>query len=480
VPDEPFTDEEVLATLGEDDPRFRALYDEGTTGNWSDADFELCCRIAKLAGDHPAQILRLWGESALGQRDKFERPDYQESTVRRAIARTQEDYFFSSSLTGQEENKRVTVEAPEPGTAQGDRAVERIKVTERARLEARAEFQRDQAAAAMRLPNGEDSRTLAELLQDNPEPTPQRIDRLFGRGHNFVLGAKYKSGKTTTTAHVAKAMIDGGQALGEFEVIEPLTGTLALWNVEMESYDMTDYARAVGLSDAGHRRFHVGNFKGFRIPLLDDQAAEWTVTWLRERETEMWVLDPWRVICAWSGVNEYKDPEVTPLLDRIDQIKREAGVRNVWINHHTGQNMTDRLRGAAALGDWGDVIALLVREGPDRFFSATGRGVDLPEGALRLVYEDELGVQPPRLFYTEGSRADLQFAKARDALVAHVTENPGCRTTDAQEAAHAAGMTDKTKLSQLVRSAIERDLIHPKRDGTAKLLYPGPAQDGAA
>jgi hypothetical protein len=343
---------------------------------------------------------------------------------------------------------------------------------ERLRLEVRERFDREQAENAMRLPAPEDTMSVAELLVANPEPAPQRVAGLLGMDHNFVLTAQYKTGKTTTTVHADKALLDGGRMFGEFEVMRPLTGNIGLWNVEMEAHDMLDYVRAAGLE--GKSRLQIGNFKGLRIPMLADVAAEWAVNWLREHEVELWQLDPWRNICGWSGVDENSNSAVTMLLDRIDQIKREAGVSHVWINHHTGQDAKDRSRGAAALDDWKDVGGLLILANDARYFSATGRGVAVPQGRLSLVAQGEAMDTPVELVYRGGSRAADEYELARVALISKVREQPGQigHTQATAIIGEAIDSNNNNKRQSILDRMIADDDVISKPRGTSKLLWP--------
>ena len=67
--------------------KFKALYDDGDISGYasqSEADAALCALLAFRAGDDPELIDRLFRKSAL-TRDKWEREDYRESTIRLGI-----------------------------------------------------------------------------------------------------------------------------------------------------------------------------------------------------------------------------------------------------------------------------------------------------------------------------------------------------------------------------------------------------------
>jgi hypothetical protein len=347
----------------------------------------------------------------------------------------------------------------EPRSQGVDDERDRIIRHERFRYEARREIAQDEARAAMSVPATPPERSLDDRLRASTGPVTYDIDELVREHHNVATSALYKTGKTGLAVERARAEVDGVPFLDHFAARQ-LDGNVGFWNNELEPTDMDDYFREAGI--ANRARIKVEDLKGYRVPLLSDVGAEWAIRWLREREIESWYLDPWRSVCAWSGVNEYFDPEVAPLTSRLDEIKREAGVDRIHINHHCGTRDVGRPRGAATLPDWVDVIWIYVREGERRYLSAIGRGVDLAEG---VVERSEDG----RLRFREGGRREQEAIQAREELVAFVDANPGCKTG---EATNAISNGSAAVRQRAVTSAKERGLIleHPK--GPAKLLYP--------
>lgn len=60
--------------------------DQGRAWDWSQADGALCQHLAFWTGRDCARMDRLWGMSALGQRDKWrDRPEYRQRTILRAV-----------------------------------------------------------------------------------------------------------------------------------------------------------------------------------------------------------------------------------------------------------------------------------------------------------------------------------------------------------------------------------------------------------
>ncbi len=89
------------AMSAENGAHFAALWQGDTTGylSSSEADLALCGMLTFWAGSNPERVERLFGLSALGQREKWQtRPDYREETIARALA-GQEGFFRQGMQT---------------------------------------------------------------------------------------------------------------------------------------------------------------------------------------------------------------------------------------------------------------------------------------------------------------------------------------------------------------------------------------------
>jgi putative DNA primase/helicase len=90
--------DEVLiqrAMGAKDGAKFRALWNGDTTGypSQSEADLALCRLLAFWCGNDPARIERLFSQSALGQREKWQtRADYRHETIQTALQSLRETY----------------------------------------------------------------------------------------------------------------------------------------------------------------------------------------------------------------------------------------------------------------------------------------------------------------------------------------------------------------------------------------------------
>jgi len=90
-------DEEIIrrAITARDGAKFRALWNGDTSGypSQSEADLALCRLLAFWTGGDPERIERLFSQSALGQREKWQtRADYRRETIQTALQSLRETY----------------------------------------------------------------------------------------------------------------------------------------------------------------------------------------------------------------------------------------------------------------------------------------------------------------------------------------------------------------------------------------------------
>ena len=129
VEDRPCTDctEAILLTVNQDMRReekkpvsqkpldkFSALYDRGDISGYhshSEADAALCTMLANRVGDNAAEIDRLFRASAL-YRDKWERRDYREATIRMALESYRERKIALPNFIREGKNGTLIVSAP--------------------------------------------------------------------------------------------------------------------------------------------------------------------------------------------------------------------------------------------------------------------------------------------------------------------------------------------------------------------------------
>ncbi|MCH1867056.1 AAA family ATPase [Nocardioides sp. CFH 31398] len=320
-------------------------------------------------------------------------------------------------------------------------------------------------------PTAEDDGLLSDLMIRPRRHEQPRIDGLMGMPHNAVIAAQFKSGKTTLGSNLLRCAADGLPFLGR--AVHMGGGRVAWLNGEMDRDDFNDYLAPMGI---GHpERIAVRNMRGRRLNLMNDYIADEFIAWLKTHEVEWLWIDSWRVLCSWCGVNENRNDEVDPLTERIDSIKREAGVQTFTALAHTGRAAkdegTEHARGATALDDWQDSRWVLTKIGGDRFLYVEGRGVELPE--TRLVFDPDTRL----LSLGEGNRQQHRQTVGVDVVVEFVTSNPGCTNGEIRRALEQNGMTQRTSQGQPISAAERSGAIHHLKRGTSKHYYPGPDPD---
>lgn len=261
-----------------------------------------------------------------------------------------------------------------------------------------------------------------------PDVDPQwRIHGLLGTGHNAVLIAGRKAGKTTMVNEFVRAHVDGEPFLGTQEVTAP-AGGVAVFNYEVDERQYRRWLRDVGIRNA--ERVHVLHLRGRSLPLVNDRVRGWVVEWLRERGVSAWVIDPYSRAYVGSVDNGNDEAKVSAFLDVLDVIKAEAGVSELVMPVHTPKGRAEEGEetaiGSQRLEAWPDVMWFLTRDGGRRFFRAEGRDVQFSESALRF---DE----PTRRLSVEmfgQDRKSTRLGVNIDKLIRFVHSNPECTQND--------------------------------------------------
>jgi hypothetical protein len=126
------------------------------------------------------------------------------------------------------------------------------------------------------------------------------------------------------------------------------------------------------------------------LDLLDDECRHDWARCLAAAEVGMLILDCLGPVLSAFGLDESSNLDAGRWLLAFEALLTEAGIDEAVLVHHFG-HIGERGRGASRLQDWPDALWRLVRAEPKpgeppeptRYFSATGRDVDLAEGALR-------------------------------------------------------------------------------------------------
>jgi hypothetical protein len=316
------------------------------------------------------------------------------------------------------------------------------------------------------------SSSLLNDLARGRETIRYRIESLIGIRHNASLTGMYKTGKTGLSCDLATALADGRPFLGSLAVVMP-QGRIGFWNGEMDRHDFLDYTRPIGIQNPS--KIETLHLRGYRVPLLTDAGAAWTVWWLRYNGIEIWINDSWARLCAWSGIDENDNSAVARLAGTIDEIKSQAGVAQFITTAHTGRAKhdegTEHARGATALDDWVDVRMVMTRQGNDRFLFAEGRQVGLDE--IQLIFDPVTR----RSYIGTGDRSAVRAQTGVEIATQEVANTPGINKTDLLDAVRACipGHNQDHAATAIKEAAREGKITIVDGPRNSKLHYPVPS-----
>jgi hypothetical protein len=340
---------------------------------------------------------------------------------------------------------------------------------------------RERAANGWMLPP--DVGSLKDMLANPPEPEPYLIDRLQGIRHNVSLTGLFKVGKTTLVMNNLRSFVDRLPFLGR-ETFLPEDARVCWMNGEMDDSDWLDAVNLLEIENTGAVAPLM--LRGYRLPLLNDFVAERFIKWLRDNDIYVLVIDSWRRLTVWSGVDENKDNAgVEQLTARIDEIKKASGVGAVQILAHQGrarhEEGEEHARGATAFDDWVDARWVITKHrSGDRYFYADGRRrVAFPD--TQLIFDEAYN----EVTLGSGSRADRR-RKEKEAgatldalLVKRISEEhpDGLNSGKLYAALKAAGITKKERAHAAIKAAVEEGYVFPRVRGREHLYMPMSARD---
>jgi hypothetical protein len=335
-------------------------------------------------------------------------------------------------------------------------ARDRALATEVSRLhfqaEAREIFDAERHAAGWR-PPAHHGTLLDELALPDDDPS-WRLKGLLGVGHNAIVVAARKTGKTTTIDNLVRSYVDGEPFLGRFEVT-PADRAVAIFNYEVDERQYRRWLRESGIVNLD--RVFVLHLRGRSLPLKDARVRAWTEAWLREREIGLWIVDPYSRAYVGSLDNGNDEAQVGGFLDTLDVIKANAGVGELVMPVHTpkarAESGEESAIGSQRLEGWPDSMWYLTRdlETGLRFLRAEGRDVDVPEE--QLSYDQNTR----RLTFGGWDRSTLRNRADVEAVVDYIAGHAGCTQNEIM-----AGLSwGSTRVQKAVRAAGTQIRIEP-------------------
>ena len=205
------------------------------------------------------------------------------------------------------------------------------------------------------------------------------IDRLLPIGGNALFAGRYKAGKTTFNANLLRAWADDEPFLGHFRCHPQEDRPVAtIFNYEMTRGQFRRWMRRFNIRN--QYKINAVHLRGVSLPLGLPEVREEVAGWLRDANTGLWVIDPASRAMAGMG-DSNSNTDVSAFTMWIDEIKEDAGVRDLVMNihmpHTNKEQPVERAIGAQAWSAWGDALWMLsMDESNGRWFHAFGRDVD--------------------------------------------------------------------------------------------------------
>jgi hypothetical protein len=326
---------------------------------------------------------------------------------------------------------------PQPDEAAVQRELELLRV----RFEAKRRYNAEQTAPAEIPP----LRSLAERRLD-PTPNPgMRIDRVMIDGGRVTFSGPPKGGKTTAKGEVTRSLADGVPLFGEFDT-RPLGNeeTVALYALEMSEGQQERWLLEAGIINEERVLLMALRGRVAAFNPLDPDNADKHVQLLHDHNTKVWIVDPVQDLFASGALDINRNDAVLRMLTAIDGIAERAAIENIIIGHHHGHS-AERAMNSAAFRAWPDAEWNLVAANDGRrYFSATGRDINVPE---RLLTFDPV---TRHLTLAGGSRKDAAADSALTdvlTLLADSDEPRSCRSIE-------RALADSEHTQKAIRNAI--------------------------
>lgn len=327
-----------------------------------------------------------------------------------------------------------------------------------------------------------------QLEEEIPEPD-YIFDGLWSG--NLQLNAQKKAGKTTLMMNAAASVVTKTPFLGHFTVNVESDCRVAFLNMELPQSQFNLWFQQMQLPAEARKRiipYHARRYGS--LDFSSSAAVDWLANWLRDEGISILFLDPLSSLydaTRWGS----GDPNASFLRwwAVFETLVLQAGLRGVWIGHHTGlsEDAGNRGRGASAMGDKPDMsMTLRYEPGGDgnytdapadtkRYVSVYGRDVD--------VKEFEIDYDTTTRLYTAtggGSRVEQSGAvwalRIYDALVARAKRGDPAEL-NADELMVELRVPPTGRQSGDVRRgrnlAIERGWLMVRAQGKAKLFRLG-------
>lgn len=247
------------------------------------------------------------------------------------------------------------------------------------------------------------------------------VEGLLIKCGKVFFAAKAKAGKTTVCLALLKSLVDGAPFLGKFNVEVP-EGRVGYMNLELTDGQMQEWVTRQNIVDQD--RVHFWNLRGKPNPFRSIAARNHLIDEIKALGIKTLIIDTFAKIFPGEANN---NSEVNRFLVMLDEVLDKAGVEQLIMLVHAG-NDARKIRGATALTDHPDGIWYLYTDDlKNRFFSAVGRDVDIPEG--QIVYDETTHLST----YSGAGKKVAKEQNAREKVLTFIMENPGSNASNIDE-----------------------------------------------
>lgn len=226
--------------------------------------------------------------------------------------------------------------------------------------------------------------SLPDLLAVPDPEVRYRVKDLLPRGGRALLAAQYKAGKTSLVANLLRSLVDGDPFLGAYAT-EPVKHVMLI-DTELDQDMLRKWLRDQNIRNQAAISTLCLRGKLSTFGIINDRIrSDWAAM---IDGSDFVILDCLRPCLDALGLSE--DKEAGVFLTAFDALCKEASASEALMVHHMGHS-NERSRGDSRLLDWPDAVWKMVRdtdedgndiESGDRFFSAVGRDVNVPESQL--------------------------------------------------------------------------------------------------
>ena len=288
---------------------------------------------------------------------------------------------------------------------------------------------------------------LGDLLATPDPPQRYRVANLWPVGGRVVLAAPHKAGKSTLVGNLLRSLADGAPFLDTFATES--AQRIVLIDDELDERMLRSWLRDQSIQHP--ERVAVVSLRGL-LSSFDLTEPRTRARWVQPLTgADVLILDCLRPVLDAIGLDENR--EAGRFLEALDELTRAAGIAETLVVHHTG-HAGERSRGDSRILDWPDALWLIEREkeGPspgtaDRFFSAYGRDVNVPQGLL--------AIEGRQLRIAGGPRTSFRVESALSAICAHLYRE-GVQSGNQIEKALAGAHRQKA-VRDALKAGVDRD-----------------------